>query len=911
MSKYLFVVCLLFSSVMALAQAKKITISGKVTDANDGKMLANIFVQVVGTETYAITHNDGSFKLQGQSVGKTILVFSQLGKKTLQQTYVFGGDTLINVRMETLSLALKEVAIVAKSRKIGSSSIIDKTAIKHTQPTSLADALQLLPGQLALNPDLSNAQQINLRQVPSNSDAARANALGTAIVLDGIPYANNANLQTNVNILNSPAGSLPSFSSVAGRGSDLRQIPADQIESIEVIRGIPSAKYGDLTAGAILVSTRAGVFKPQFTTRFNPNLFEQSVGFGTKLKGKAGIITFDNNLSYSEEDPRNRLSQYTRFTTQLTWSRPWFKQDQFFTTNRFAFFNTLDNSKQDPNDLRYQRKIYSKDQGFRWSSNGKLNTKGKWFSAAQYDIGVTYSEQKSFVQELITRDLFPVTNATTTITQVGRYGESEYLSVVNTQGKPLSLYGRLEGTIFKKVKQKEAADQLANQLLIGLEYRHDGNNGSGRQFDPTRPPRQNYSMGDRPRSYADIPALNQLSYYVENRLNGYVFGRAFNLNTGLRLDNIQPESPFKGKFGNVLAPRLNLSIETIKNLRLKAGYGITAKAPTLSYLYPGNRYYDLVNYNYYATNPAERLVVISTVVFDTKNENLKSYQARKMELGLDYDHNGFLGYITGFREITTGAFGTDRNIRLIHVVKYEGSSFPTGQPPILNPIPVRYDPFFAAIDISNNNRRIVNTGMEFQFDTPPIESISTSFSFNGAYIKTLSYDDGYSVDADRAVFTSTTPSRVPIFLSGFGNEGKRFNTSLRFITRIPKLRFLVSGLVQTIWVDANQNINLSPYAVGYIDNTGKIIHLNKQEAQLDQYKDLRRSLSSTLQNVDQPPPAWLFNLRITKEFKNNSGLSFYINNVLSDRGQYFNSRTQSYVKRNQNLFFGAEFTINL
>lgn len=895
---------------MVLAQAKKITISGKVTEANDGKALANVFVQVVGTETYALTHEDGSFKLLGQALGKTTLVFSQLGKKTLQQNYVFVGDTLINIRLEVLSLALKEVAVVAKNRKTGSSSVIDKSAIKHTQPTSLADALQLLPGQLALNPDLSNAQQINLRQVPSNSDAARANALGTAVVLDGIPFANNANLQTNVNILNSPAGALPSFSSVAGRGNDLRQIPADQIESIEVIRGVPSAKYGDLTAGAILVSTRAGVFKPQFTTRFNPNLFEQSVGFGTKLKGKAGILTFDNNVSYSEEDPRNRLSQYTRFTTQLTWSKAWFKKEQFFTTNRLAFFNTLDNNKQDPNDLRYQRKIYSKDQGFRLSSNGKLNTTASWFSAAQYDIGISYSQQKSFVQELITRDLFPVSDATTPITQIGRYGESEYLSTVNTQGKPLSLYGRLEGTIFKKVKQKNSDDNLATQLLVGLEYRHDGNNGSGRQFDPTRPPRQNYSMGDRPRSYADIPALNQLSYYLENRLNGHIFGKEFNLNTGLRFDNIQPENPFKGQFGNILAPRLNFAIETIKNLRLKAGYGITAKAPTLSYLYPGNRYYDLVNYNYYASNPAERLVVISTMVFDTKNENLKSYQAKKMELGFDYDHHGFLGYITGFREITTGAFGTDRNIQLINVAKYEASSFPSGQPPVLNPVPVRYDPFFAAFDVSNNNRRIVNTGMEFQFDTPPIDLISTSFSFNGAYIKTLSYDDGNVVDADLAVFTSITPSRVPIFRSGFGNEGKRFNTSLRFITRIPKLRFLISGLVQTIWVNSNQNINLSPFPVGYVDNTGKVVELNEQEAQLDQYKDLRRALSSTLQNVDQPPPLWLFNLRITKEFKNNNSLSFYINNVLSDRGQYFNSRTQAYVNRNQNLFFGAEFTIN-
>jgi len=903
----LLIVCML--PFAAFSQAKKVTLSGKIMDPETAKPVAGVFVQVMGSQTYSLSSEAGIFSLSGQPAGKATISFTLPGRKELQQTLVLQRDTFITVYMDVLSLALKEVSIVAKSRKAGSSSVIDKTAIRHTQPTSLADALQLLPGQLSFNPDLSGAQQIMLRQVPGNSDASRANALGTALVLDGIPFSNNANLQTTVNILNASPGTLPAFSSVAGRGNDLRQIPADQIESIEVIRGIPSARHGDLTAGAILVATRAGVFKPQFTTRINPNLFEQSVGFGTRLKGTSHILTFDGNLSYSEEDPRNRLSQYTRLTAQLTWSKPWLAKQNFFTTNRIAFFHTLDHHKQDPNDLRYQRRIYSRDKGFRLSSNGKLNTSNSWFSAAQYDIGLTYNAQHSYLQELVTRDLFPVTDAITSGMRPGRYGESEYLSIVNTSGKPLSLYGRMEGTIFRNRAVKQG--ELASQLVTGLEYRYDGNNGNGRQFDPSRPPRQNYSMGDRPRSYADIPALQQLAYYLENRLSGTFLGKAFELNTGLRFDNIQPENPVKGKFGTVPAPRINLAVETLRDLRFKAGYGVTAKAPTLSFMYPGNRYYDLVNYNYYATDPAERLVVISTVVFDTKNESLRAYRAQKAELGFDYEREGFSGYMTTFRETTTGAFGTDRQISLLQVARYAASDFPAGQPPVLDPVPVSYQPFYAAYDMTSNNRKIINTGMEFQFDTPPVHAILTSFHFNGAYIKTVAYDDGNVADADRAVFNSTTPSRVPIFRSGFGREGQRFNTSLRFITRIPALRFLVSGLVQTIWKDTQANIDLSPYPVGYVDNTGKTVYFTAAEAQLDLYKDLRRSLPSTLQHVNNPPPLWLFNIRVTKEFKNNSGLSFYINNVLSDRGRYFNPQSQSYVNRNQNLFFGAEFTISL
>jgi hypothetical protein len=892
------------------SQQKKITIKGVILKSEDKTPIEGVFVQSTQSNYYSISGSRGEFTLSGQAPGKIILNFSFLGRKEIEQTFESLNDTSLVIYLEILSLSMKEVAVVAQQRKTGSSSMINRTAIKHTQPVSLADALQLIPGQLALNPDLSSAQQINLRQVPSNSDASRANALGTAVLMDGIPLSNNANMQTNVTILNSPPGSLPAFSSVAGRGNDLRQIPADQIETIEVIRGVPSARYGDLTAGAILVTTRAGVFKPQFTTRLNPNLIEQNAGFGVKLKGNS-ILTVDNDLTISQDDPRNTLSQFTRITSQFTWSKPWLKNNRLFTTARIALFSTIDENKQDPDDLRYQRKVYSRDRGFRFSSNGKFNAKNSLFSSLNYDFGLSYTMQDSYHQELVTRDLFPVSNATTNITQVGSYGASEYLSVVNTSGRPLSIYGRLEGTIFRTSASFQEKNNLSNQMTIGTEFRHDGNNGSGRIFDPRMPPRQNYSAGDRPRSYSEIPALKQLSYYAENKFATSFLNREINLHTGLRLDNIQPTNPVKGKFGNVLAPRINLAVETFKNLRLKAGYGLTSKAPTLSYIYPGNRYFDLVNFNYFAANPAERLVMITTVVFDTNNENLQSFTSRKFEGGLDYEFSGFFGYITAFRELNRGAFGTNREVSALSVIKYKPLELPVGKPPVLDPIHLRVDQFYAAYDVSANNRRIENTGIEFQFDTPRLTSINTSFNFTGAFIKTTSYDDGNAVDANRAVFSNVIPSRIPIFNSGFGNEGQRFNTSIRFDTRIPQLRFLVSGLVQTVWTNSTRNLNLSPYPIGYVDQMGKVVYLNESEATQSQYQDLRRALNTTLQNQDIAPALWLLNLRLTKELKNKSSLAFYVNNVPGDQGRYFNTISQTYIKRNQNLFFGAEFTISL
>jgi hypothetical protein len=521
------------------------------------------------------------------------------------------------------------------------------------------------------------------------------------------------------------------------------------------------------------------------------------------------------------------------------------------------------------------------------------------------DLGLSYGQQKSYLQELVTRDLFPVTDVISEGRNIARYGESEYLSVVETDGRPVSAYNRIEGVFFSN----RLLGNASHKVIAGFEYRYDGNNGAGRMFDPSRPPRQNYAVGDRPRSFAEIPAMVQLGYYLEEQISSTVLGKELNINAGFRYDNIQPNGIFKGKFGNQILPRLNLAMETFPGLRMKAGYGLTAKAPTLSFIYPGKRYIDLVNFNYYAQNPAERLVVMTTKVFDTTNEELRSYTSEKFEVGFDYEKNGFRGYLTAYRENTNGAFGTNRNVEVVQVEKLKAISFPQGEPPILSSIPEAIVPFYAGYDVSVNNRKIINKGIEFQLNTPELKAINTRFNFNGAWISTISYDNGNAVDYQKAIFSSTTPKWVAIYRSGFGNQGGRFNTSVRFITHFPQLRFLLSGLLQTVWTNTNKNIDLNPNPVGYVSDSGQVVYLNEEEGASEQYISLRRQLSTTLSEIDQAPPLWLVNIRLTKEFKNNSSISFYVNNLIGDRGTYLNPISNTIVQRNQNLFFGGEFTI--
>ena len=153
------------------------------------------------------------------------------------------------------SLGLEDVVVVAKENtSLSSSSKIENAAIEHVQPTNLSDIMQLVPGQITLNPEHVHLKTKLLSGILTQIRLLTTTVpWGTAIIIDGTPVNNDANMQT----LNTASGGVAESYSTVGQGIDLRNISTDNIESVEVIRGIPSVAYGDLTTGAVLVKTKA------------------------------------------------------------------------------------------------------------------------------------------------------------------------------------------------------------------------------------------------------------------------------------------------------------------------------------------------------------------------------------------------------------------------------------------------------------------------------------------------------------------------------------------------------------------------------------------------------------------------------------------------------------------------------
>src|SRR5690606_8794401 len=147
------------------------------------------------------------------------------------------------------------------------------------------------------------AKQINIRHIAN--DITNANAFGTSIVMNGAPVSNNANLQTMNPIVSGIGASMAGGAAPSG-GIDVRNIPVQNIESVEVIRGIPSVEFGDVSSGAVIVQQKAGRQQLLVEGRTNPNLYALTATQGFSLGENAGALNRSEEHT-SELQSREKL----------------------------------------------------------------------------------------------------------------------------------------------------------------------------------------------------------------------------------------------------------------------------------------------------------------------------------------------------------------------------------------------------------------------------------------------------------------------------------------------------------------------------------------------------------------------------------------------------------------------------
>ena len=459
-------------------------LSGVVISSDNDEPVAAAIVRL-NTQDWAATDADGRFTFTKLNPGKYEYEVSYLGYETARGEFRLNDSIRqdIIIRLNPSNLALKEVVVTAEEGKMGSSSLIGQSAIRHLQAKSVEDMLQLLPGAVTKNPDLTNAGQASIREIDAGEDAN--NALGTAIVVDGTPISNDANMQVFSTARSGSSSSVQQVSmndqTTSGRGVDLRQISPDNIESIEVIRGIPSVEYGNLTSGAVIINTKAGVTPWTAQVKVDPNSKLFSVGKGLRLRGNGGSLNFGLDYTKSNADRRKTYLGYDRITANAAYSKIFLQTSTPLSFNvKATYYRNLSDTKSDEAMLKDEY-FKNLEQSFRLAVNGMWRLNRKAISNLSYSASFQYTHQEDIYNRYIGSGVVPYSHSYVPGEMQVGFLPATYLCNYKLDGKPLNVFAQL------KANRTFLLPRGTVNVKLGVDYNLNANHGGGMMYDPSLP----------------------------------------------------------------------------------------------------------------------------------------------------------------------------------------------------------------------------------------------------------------------------------------------------------------------------------------------------------------------------------------------------------------------------------------
>ena len=922
-----------------LAQHKTI-LRGSVRDAK-GRGIEHVSVLLNGA-LHAVSDKTGAFVFHNLSAGEYAYTASCMGYADVQGKVVLqsDADNVLPLVMSALTLQLAEVTVTARQRSIGTVSVIGQEAIRHLQPKSVADLLQLLPGALTVNPSLNTVAQASLRETSTDAN----NALGTAVIIDGAPLSNDANLQvlstskTGANASTNADGM--NQQTTASRGVDLRSMSAENIERMEVIRGIPSVEYGNLTSGVVILKTKRG--KTPLEAKLKADPFSKLLYLG---KGIAWgrYSTFNAGVDYSQSypDTRRRYRGFDRITASASYGTLLGAAGAHPVSFNLsgAFYSNINQYKSDT-QLRAMGLWYRNENvGGRLAVNGDVKFNG-FVTALNYDASVQLARMLDVHETYVSNPDGVVTDSRLDGESQARFLTRTYTSRYTIEGIPYHLYFRIKANRYIQLGTASFTDVKA-----GAEYTLDGNQGKGLVFDIASPPQSTGMQTLRPRSYRDVPALGSFSAFIENNASVRLGAQRLQLMTGVRAAMLLLDES-KARMASIVVfePRINAEYTFLSSqnnrvfdkLSLTVGWGLANKMPPLLYLYPDNAYFDNQSLSYKGSgSDAESLAIITTkVVSQTQNPQLQPTRSTTLELGLNARVGKISGYITFSREVNRREYGFDA---VPEFLAYRAYQVPVGATSLsYQPGNVQYtlggNRQTAAVSMQNeiatwhkpaNNRTSEKTGLEYAFNLGTCRRLATSLNIDGAWFHIKRKDTSTSLQYINKLY-----GYIGVLPAGSGSLSERFNTNFRFITHLSALKMVFTTTLQVVWYEQTNSFyetkegkpayHLSAdgtqYVVsplGYYNRFGAFRQwLPGNEADPSLNLLANRYLLSAFK-ADRVKPWALLNFRLTKELGKLAEVSFMANNFLNISRYHTNRHTLGRRELYPDLYFGAELKLKL
>lgn len=895
-------------------------VSGRVIDESTLQPLPYAIVKVSNIDLWATTDVNGTFVIENIPQGPTSIEVRTLGYVTRTVQFNINRNTdLKNIRLKEENLSIPGVEVTARKKStIGTTTYsIDRNTLDHSQALSLNDIMALLPGGQTVNSTLTDDSRMALRSASGERGNA---AFGTAIEIDGMRLNNNASMSET-------------------QSASTRNISTSNIESIEVIAGIPGVEYGDISNGVVKVNTRRGHTPWIMEASMNPYTRQVALSKGMALAHNAGTLNFSLEHARSFTDIASPHTAYSRNIMSVTYNKVLrIKGSSLNLTASLTGNIGGYDSEADPDAFRdtYQRQ---RDNQLRanlqidWLCNSKrsgvfnvalqaafstadrrsenyANTSSSSTQAYLHTMTNGYAIAKDYADGMGTGDII-----------LGPTGYW-YVRSFNDQ-KPLTMQLKLKGEWTRRILG------AVNKLTVGTELNSTRNNGQGTYYDDMR-----LAPTWRPYDYSLLPTMHSLAMFIEERLT---IGRLMIVG-GLRDDITMISGSDYGTAAS-LSPRINSRYNITKgrqwSLTLHAGYGKSVKLPSFQVLYPADTYTDRLVFTPGSTADGKACYAYYTDVKRALyNRNLKWQHANQVEAGLDATVGKARLSVSAFWSRTYNPYQT---LNVYTPFAYNQTSQSAlegcgiavadriyGVNPTTGVISVTSATDGHTVTLPNSTRRtytanlqyvngspVTRYGLEWVAEMPIISNRHTlglSLRIDGKYYHYRGIDNtliagspngigdqaessdvkpliGYYVGSN---VTSASTASTPTVSNGMLDKGCSLNTTLT--ARIPRLRLIMTMRLETTLL--NYRRNLSDNRTTITLNEAGDVTGTKYTGQTDHYVAVYPEYYSTWDNPSERIP---FAEALLAAKDNNPTLYRQLSNLIvrSNTAYYFNPQDVS------------------
>ena len=796
---------LFFNLFEAAANSNIYTISGRVTEPKTNSPLPGASILIKGTYLWAVSNQKGEFTIQGVQEGKYNLEVSFLGYVPATiPVNVHSNIKNLHIELKENTLALDDVVVTAQAPKneLNTTLTIGNNALEHLQVSNVSDISALLPGGKTKVPDLTTNNIFSLRDGGSTVGNA---AFGTAVEVDGVRIGNNGSFG-NMN------------------GADTRNITVADIESVEVITGVPSVEYGDLTNGVVKIVTRKGKSPLIVDVAVRPTTQSYAVSKGVELGTKAGVLNLSYERVRSVSDIASPYTSYVRNAFGLRYSNSLHTKTGKTLSVDFSLNGNVggNNTEADPDAFK-ETYTKSRDNAL-WSSlsfNYMLNS--PWLSNLRG--GVTFSYADKRVEEKKNQSASSVQPALHT-TEEGYFVASKY---EENSSSPIILLPTgywyvtsfndsqpINYTAYLKARWSHKIGNAASNLLAGTDMKGEGNLGKGTYYED-----MSIAPTWREYRYDELPFMHSLAAYAEEEITLPFRHSQLLLKGGLRSDMTFIPGTVYGTVSS-LSPRFSVKYSfgekehgSFRGATLRAGWAMADG--TTYYAYHTHPVLPVYNpelqWQYSLMREAGMDIRLKWVRISLSffyNTLSKPYTSTRIYTPFDYKLTAQSALNDCLIPSADRVYSIDRTTGVVTVSDKNGI-FPS------QTLAYKEIHDFQSAVMNVNGSSSSRMGLEWVLDFNRIKAINTSIRIDGKYYRYKGIDEMMVPSTSSLTDTDGQPYKyIGYYVGGNGNYNgfmtQRLNTNLTLVTHVPKIRMIFSLRFEGTLLNTRQN--LSEYSDG-------------------------------------------------------------------------------------------------